>query len=426
MAESVGQRPSPYRYLVFALLALAYLLVYFHRTCPAVVSVELQADLNTDATLLGLLGGAYFWPYALMQLPSGLLTDSWGPRRTITLAFLLAGVAAIFFGMAETVTQAIVARLFVGMGLALLFVPTLKVLTNWFTVGEFSRMTGILIAMGGVGVLSAAGPLAYLSEAAGWRLSFMIMGGITVAVAIAIWFLVRNTPEELGLPKVEDSAAAAAGALEQIGLMEGMKRVVSSGAFWALALWYFFTCGIFFSFAALWGGHYLRQVHGLSQTEAGNVLNMLAVAMIVGCPVLSFISDKILKSRKKMLSITSVIMLGLTAWLAFWPSSMNVPGLYVWCFMMSLSASAIVVVGFTTAKELFPVSMAGTSVGLVNLFPFLGGAVMQWAVGMVLDKMGAVDGKYTAEAFSGAFLLYFGCAVIAFLCTLKLKETYHG
>lgn len=194
MSQSSPARPSPYRYLIFSLLALAYLLVYFHRTSPAVVSVELQNDLGTDATLLGLLGGAYFWPYALMQLPSGLLTDSWGPRRTITAAFLMAGVAAVFFGLAQSVTGAIVARVFVGMGVALLFVPTLKILTNWFTVAEFSRMTGVLMAVGGAGVLSAAGPLAYLSAAMGWRGSFMIMGGLTGVVAVAIWFLVRNTP----------------------------------------------------------------------------------------------------------------------------------------------------------------------------------------------------------------------------------------
>lgn len=424
MHESVAERPSPYRYVVFTLLAVAYLLVYFHRTSPAVVSVELQRDLNTDATLLGLLGGAYFWPYALMQLPSGLLTDSWGPRRTITAAFLLAGVAAIFFGMAETVTQAIAARVCVGIGLAMLFVPTLKILTSWFRVDEFSRMTGLLMAIGGVGVLSAAGPLAYLSTAMGWRGSFMIMGGLTALVAIAIWFLVRNTPQEFGLPPIVDADAAGAGSQEKIGLAAGMKRVFSSGSVWPLSIWFFFTPGVFFSFGGLWGGHYLRQVHGLSQTEAGNVLNMLAVAMIVGSPILSIISDRVLKSRKKMMMISAVGMMALTAWLAFLPQALNLPLLYVWCFLFSLCTSAIVVVGFTSAKELFPVAIAGTGVGLVNLFPFLGGAVLQWLAGVVLDHAGTEAGKYTAEAFSGAFLLYFGCAVIAFLASLKLKETF--
>jgi sugar phosphate permease len=335
----------------------------------------------------------------------------------------MAGVAAVFFGLAQSVTTAIVARVFVGMGVALLFVPTLKILTNWFTVAEFSRMPGVLMAVGGAGVLSAAGPLAYLSAAMGWPGSFMIMGGLTGVVAVAIWFLVRNTPQELGLPPVQDSAARAAGAQEKIALLEGMRLVLTNRSFWALALWYFFTCGVFFSFAALWGGHYLRQVHGLSQTEAGNVLNMLAVAMIVGSPLLGYFSDRVLKSRKKVILLTSLGLLGLTAWLAFWPQAMNLPLLYLWCFLLSLCSSAIVVVGFTSAKELFPVSIAGTSVGLVNLFPFLGGAVMQWAVGLVLDYMGSTSGRYSAEAFGGAFLLYFGCALAALLCALRLKET---
>ena len=70
---------------------------------------------------------------------------------------------------------------------------------------------------------------------------------------------------------------------------------------------------------------------------------------------------------------------------------------------MSLSASAIVVIAFTSAKELFPVEIAGTSVGLVNLFPFLGGAVMQPVLGIILESYGQGPDGYSAEAYSQAF-----------------------
>ena len=78
-------KASAYRWIVFCLLAIGYLLVYFHRLCPAVVALDMQADLQTSGALLGFLAAAYFYPYALMQLPSGLLSDSWGPRKTITV-----------------------------------------------------------------------------------------------------------------------------------------------------------------------------------------------------------------------------------------------------------------------------------------------------------------------------------------------------
>ena len=417
-------RPSPYRYLVFGLLALAYLLVYFHRTSPGVVSVELERDLGAGPSLLGLLGAAYFWPYALMQLPAGLLSDSWGPRRTVTVSFLLAGASSVLFGLAQGVTWAILARTLVGLGVALLFVPTLKIMTRWFKVEEFARMTGILMAVGGMGVLSAAGPLAYLSAALGWRFSFLAIGGFTIALAVAIWFLVRNQPEELGLPPLVDPAAQGAGQAERIPLAQGVRRVLGHRPFWPLAIWFFFSAGTFFSFGGLWGGHYLRHVHGLSQTQAGNVLNMLAVAMILGSPFLSWLSDKVVHSRKKVLVAASLGLVLLTGLLALFPASPSLPLLYVWFFCFSVCSSAIVTIGFTSNKELFPVSIAGTATGLVNFSPFLGGAVMQWGAGLILQAGGG--DVYDASSFRRVFVFYCAASVVALICSFLAKDTYRA
>ena len=415
-------RPPAYRWLVFALLALAYLLVYFHRTSPAVVALDMMSDLQAGAGLMGLLASAYFYPYAIMQLPAGLLSDSWGPRRTITVFFLLAGAASIFFGLAGSSGMAIAARVLVGLGVSMLFVPTIKVLTRWFRLGEFATMMGILMAVGGLGVLVAAGPLAYLSAALGWRGSFVVIGAVTLALAVAIWFLVRNTPEEMGLPPAE--APAAGGPPPQaIGLAQGMRMVVANPGFWAVAAWFFCTCGIFFSFVGLWGGPFLMNVHGLSKPQAGNVLNMAAVGMILGSPALSWLSDRVLRSRKKVLVLASAMVLALVLPLALAPSSFSLTALYVWVFLLSVFSSAIVVVGFTTAKELFPVSMAGTSTGLVNLFPFFGGAVMQPVLGLILEGQGKVNGVFSAAAYGKAFLVYVLAAAVALIASLLMKDT---
>ncbi len=162
-----------YRWLIFWILAGGYVLVYFHRLCPAVVAVDMMHDLKTGGALTGFLGAAYFYPYALMQLPAGLLSDSWGPRNTITVFFGVAFAGSVLLGMAPNVFLAISGRALVGLGVAMLFVPTMKVLAEWFRVREFAFMTGILMALGGLGSLIAAAPLAALSTRIGWRMSFV-------------------------------------------------------------------------------------------------------------------------------------------------------------------------------------------------------------------------------------------------------------
>ncbi len=242
----VSAKPSGYRWVVFGLLAFGYLLVYFHRLCPAVVALDMQADLQSSGALLGFLAAAYFYPYALMQLPSGLLSDSWGPRKTITVFFAIASISSIFLGMVESMGLAIIARALVGLGAAMLFVPTMKVLTNWFKIEEFALMTGILMAVGGLGAYTASRPLAWLSDKIGWRDSFMAIGAVTLLMAVAIWFLVRDTPQDMGLPAVNQPAQGKPEKAKTIGLTQGVKRVLSSRPFWFLAAW-FFSRSVYFS-----------------------------------------------------------------------------------------------------------------------------------------------------------------------------------
>ncbi len=417
------KRMRSYRWVVFGLLAFGYVLVYFHRLCPAVVALEMQADLQTSGALLGFLAAAYFYPYALMQLPSGLLSDSWGPRKTITVFFALAGVASIFLGLVESLGLAIIARVMVGLGVAMLFVPTMKVITSWFPSAVFARMTGILMAVGGLGAYTVSRPLAWLSDMIGWRGSFVAIGATTLVVALAIWLLVRNTPQDMGFPAVNPSEPGKTDKNRAIGLTRGMKMVLSTPSFWVLAAWFFFTCSIFFSFGGLWGGPYLMQVYGLSKAEAGNILGMLALAMIVGSPFLSWLSDTVLRSRKKVIVMSSVITLGLSIPLAFFTDAMSRPALYLLCFLMGMFNSAIVVVAFAAAKELFPLEIAGTSVGLVNLFPFLGGAVAPPILGAILEAQEKSAAGYSSAAYAKAFVLYFVFALIALAAACFIKET---
>jgi sugar phosphate permease len=227
----------------------------------------------------------------------------------------------------------------------------------------------------------------------------------------------------MGLPVVNQPAQDNPEKAKTIGLVQGMKMVLSSGPFWFLAAWFFFSFSIFFSFGGLWGGPYLMQVYGLNKAEAGNILGMLALAMIVGSPFLSWLSDKVFHSRKKVIVLASIMTLCLTIPLAFFTDVMNRPTLYLLCFLLGIFNSAVVVVAFTSAKELFPVEIAGTSVGLVNLFPFLGGAVAPPILGAILEAQGKTPTGYSAEAYSKAFLLYFLFALIALGAACFVTET---
>lgn len=392
------------------------------------MALDIQAAFGVSGGLIGLMASAYFYSYSFIQFPAGLLSDSLGPRRTVTLFLLLGAAGSFVFGIAPNLETAVVGRVLVGLGAGMAFTPTMKILSKWFRVNEFTRMTGALLFMGGLGALSAAAPLAWISGLVGWRVSFQIIGCGTVLLAGSVWLLVRDQPEDKGWPSLaEIDPVYGLGFPEppRIGLWEGARRTVSEKFFWPLALWGFLVMGSFFAFGGLWAGPYLMHVYGLSRTEAGGILNMLAVGIALGSPLMGFLSDRVLRSRKRLLMFSTVAFVGLLVFMNLYPSGLPHGLLYLVVLMFAVCSLAPGVVFIATAKELFPLGMTGTSVGTVNLFPFLGGAVMQLIAGWILDWFPSLpSGAYSLQAYCAMFKLLLVTASIGLVCTFFMKETY--
>lgn len=410
-----------YRWAIVAILGMAYLFVYFHRLSLSVVADDLVKAFQTSAGIMGLLGSIYFYCYAVMQLPAGLLSDSIGPRRTVTFFLLIAAAGSLLFGLAQTIEMAFAGRILVGLGVSMVFIPTMKILSQWFQQDEFAQMAGLMNAVGGAGVLAATWALALLTAAVGWRFSFKMIGVLTLLIAVLAWLLVRDRPPS---DRLEEETFAAPPA---IGLMEGVRRVFSDRRFWPLAVWFFFDCGVFFGFGGLWGGPYLMHIYGMSRAEAGSVLSMIAWGMIVGSPLLGALSDRVLRSRRKLFILCTSLLTLLMLFLWLFPQGLPRAVLYLFFFLFSISSSAVVAIGFTTAKELFPVAMAGTSVGTVNLFPFLGGAVFMPLLGKLLDGYArSASGAYPLEAYSALLGVLLAAAVVTLFCAFLIRETFQG
>jgi sugar phosphate permease len=416
-----------FRWLIFLVLSLAYFFVYFHRLSLSVVADSLVADFKTTAGVMGVLGSVYFYCYAAMQLPAGLLSDSLGPRRTVTAFLILAAGGSILFGVAPTIETAIVGRILVGFGVSMVFIPTMKILSQWYFPHEFASMAGILNAVGGIGVMAATWLLARMTAAYGWRFSFELIGGITFLIVLMVWLIVRDRPQDKGWPSITALSGKAEGAAAPAGipLLTGVRLVLGNRHFWPLAGWFFFNCGVFFGFGGLWGGPFLMHVYGLSREAAGGVLSMIAWGMIVGSPFLGVLSDRVFKSRKKPFIGCAMLLVIETGLLWRYPDGMTAVMHYLFFFVFAVCSSAIVAVGFTSTKELFPLEIAGTSVGTVNLFPFLGGAIYMPLLGTILDSYPhSAAGGYAIEAYRTMLLVMFVSAVAALGCTLLMKETY--
>ncbi len=417
-----------YRWFIFSVIGAGYVLAYFHRVSAAVVAPELTEAFHASGALLGVLASAYFYPYALMQLPAGLLSDSLGPRKAVTLFTLMASFGAVFFGLSPTASLAILARILVGLGVAVIFIPGMKIFAEWFSAEEFALVTAIFMVVGALGWISAATPLALLTLWLGWRMAFIIIGIGTLLLAILSWLIIRDRPEDIGLPSITEmdvSRSVAVAPVKRVGLLEGMVIVLRQRHFWPLAIWFFFTSGTMFGFGGLWGGPYMMDVYNLSKAETANILMMIPVGMIIGSPLFSMLSDRVVRGRRPVLIASASMLSVIWIPLAFFTARLNGTMLGFICFLLGVFSGSIVIIAFTATKELFPKDITGTSTGAVNFFAFFGGAVFQPLMGMMLDKIGRTGGVYPPSAYRWAFFGCFIAIIIAFGAILFMKETLH-
>lgn len=420
-ADRRGSVPAfrHYRWLIFGILGAGYLLVYFHRLCPAVLAVNMMRDLQADGAVLGLLGSAYFYPYALMQLPAGLLADSWGARRTIPLFLVIAALGCLILSQAPSTGVAVIGRVVVGFGVSMLFVPAMKVLSEWFRPEEFAYVTGAFLALGGLGALCSTIPLALLNGQIGWRSSFFVIALLTLLLAMAILLVVRNSPADLKSAPGSLSRRRKGGRKSVNPIL-----VLRSPALWPVALWFFFLPTIYLTFAGLWGGPFLEQVYGLTGLQVGTVLSLTVFGKIFASFFLVWLSDSLFKGRRPVLLLSSLAVIGLTAVLTFAPSRLTLSGLYLLCFCLGIFASGSAAIGLTAAKELFPKRRTGTALGMVTLFPFIGAAILQPLLGWILDLRGIHNPAFRLSAYQSAFSVLLVCALLSLIAAFFIVETH--
>lgn len=412
-----------YRYFICLLIFLCYVLVFFHRLCPAVIALDIQSSFGITGTLLGVLGSAYFYSYAIMQLPTGLMADSWGPRKTVSTFFVLAGIGSVLMGVAPNLPVAILGRILVGLGVSTVFVCNFKLLSEWFSPRQFVLMGGAFMAMGGIGALFSSAPLAWASNVMGWRMTLIGVGIVSLIMAALVYIFVRNRPLELGLAAISVDPNPTE-ADQKIGLMQGMRMVIFSGRFWPVSIWAFCVIGISFAIGGLWGGPFLMQVYGLSKTAAGGVLSTFALALIVGSPSIGWIANRI--GRKKVLMGCSLVLAAVSGLMCWFVDSMTLPLLYIMFFFLFFTGGSAGPVVAAVSKELFPISISGTSVGTVNLFPFMGGAIFQVIIGAVLTAGSNIQGQYALTGFRYMFLICLASALVALVASFFMKETLSG
>jgi sugar phosphate permease len=409
---------DPHRWMVFGGVASVYFLAYFHRVSTSVVAPDLIAVFQTSATALGLMSSMYFYAYALGQPLVGYLADRLGPRRVIGFWTLLAALGCVLFGIAPSITWAAIGRGLIGFGVGGVYVPAVKAFAQWFRPGKFTTMIGLLIAIGNVGAIVATTPLAWTSKTWGWRTSFFLIAMITLLLALFVLLFTRDFK-----PAVENNTDHAIQAASEFTTPpSNIRLILTSIKFWILAITFFGIYGVFLTLQGLWATPYLMSVLQIDRLHASQLNMLLPVGFIIGAPLFGWISDRV--STKKVYLFIGLLVVITLSWLilALGAQTLSARGLIILFFIMGATTGGWVPTLWALAREIAPTEMMGLFSGFLNPAPFFGVALFQILTGLILDRVGRINGVYPPVAFQYAFWVCMLAAAVCLLLSLILKN----
>jgi MFS family permease len=417
--------PLRLAWLIWGLASLFYVIGFFHRLAPAVMTRELMRDFDISAAALGNLSGFYFYSYWLMQIPTGILADSWGPRRLLTFGALGSAAGAVFFALSESMTWACLGRLLIGGCVSVAYVVTLKLAVNWFPTGYFSMISGLGLLAGILGAVTAGVPLRLLVDGFGWRPVMLAAAAASALLAAVTWVLVRNDPGERGYRSYAISVSRP-GMPVRVSAWTGIGQVFRYTNTWLLFFIPASLVGSVLTFCGLWGVPYLTTHYGLSTARAAFLTSLLMICWASASPVFGWLSDRL--GRRKPLMILGQILAGIGWALVLFAPALS-PGQLTALIAATGLCSASFIICWSLAKESVPVHLSGTISGVINMGIMLGATVLQPAVGWMLDRRweGAVlDGVriYSRGAYQAGFGLMMAWILLALVLLCFTRETF--
>jgi ACS family hexuronate transporter-like MFS transporter len=347
------------RIIVGGFLALATLSLM--NSAYSNVLETIKGEMGLSYTQSGALMSAYFMGYMLGQIPWGMLTDSRGSRPTITLSVLGVSASTILFGLSPTVVSAMAARFLSGLLGAGIFVPSVRLVSAWFSSEERGTALGLLNIGGSVGLVAAAWAVPLISLGAGWRLTIKFAGAIGVVEGVVVWFFLKDR---------DDSNK---------GRLNLSSLPFIDKDFWLLAFTQFIRLGSYYTYIA-WLPLVLKEEYGFSVVATSGALSLFNIAGMLSNPLGGVVSDRV---GKRSVLMASFAFLGFDVLL--FAGRLTGPSVYLAVLVLGWFINFVRSPSFTIIPDVFGTEAAGSISGVHNTFASLGALVLPYTLGFIRD-----------------------------------------
>jgi len=410
----VAQPRGGRRALVVWLTAVSvYFLAVFHRSSLGVAGIAAADRFDISASQLSTFTMLQLLVYAAMQVPVGVLLDRYGPQRLLFVGVLVMTVAQFGFALTGSFGGAVAARVFVGMGDAMVFISVLRIVASWFPARRNPMLTQFTAMLGQCGALVAAIPLARALSELGWTVTFLGSAAVGLVLGVLVLLIVRDVPPGAPPSRHVKDVRTVGRDLSLAWHDPGTR----------LGLWSHFTAQFGSNvLGLLWGYPFFVYSEHTGTATAGLLLSLLVVTIMVGGPLIGgYIARNPWQRSTVVLAIVGTIALTWAAVL-LWPG--DAP---VWLLVLMVVATGMggpgSMIGFDVARTFTPPSRLGSATGIVNIGGFVASVIMVLAIGLLLDAFTPGSSTdYSPRAYSLAMSVQFVGWVVGAIQILRYRR----
>ncbi|HWJ06388.1 MAG TPA: MFS transporter [Steroidobacteraceae bacterium] len=413
------------RLRILLAITLGYGLVYTCRLALSMVKKPLIDEGIFTPSELGLIGSALFYTYAAGKLVNGFLADHANLRVFFAFGVLVSACLNVAMGFSTLLWLSVLLWALNGWFQGFGAPSGVVALAQWFGNRERGRYYGVWSTAHSIGEGLTFVVVGAVVGALGWRAGFWVPGLTCIAVAGAIYLLMRDRPRTLGLPTVADwrndhwGEARVSASTTPAQVLRQQLGVLRIPAIWVLAL---SSALMYVTRYAInsWGVLYLQEARGYSLVEAGSFLMASTLAGIVGCLAFGFVSDKAFGARRPPANLLFACCELAGLLLVF-----HGPRDGVWLtfafVLYGVGLNGLVTsLGGLFAVDIAPKRVAGAVMGVVGIFSYLGAALQEHASGHLIERgMTVVDGVRHYD-FGPVSLLWIGSSVASMLLVATL------
>ncbi len=408
-------------WLVWLFGALFYCYQFVLRVSPNIMTDELMQHFSIEATALGMVIAFYYYAYAGMQIPLGVMMDMFGPRRLLSIAGMVCAAGCWIFATSTSPALASLARFMIGLGSACGFLGCCKLITVWFPPQKVSFMIGLTVGAGTIGATVGGAPLELLVNQIGWQTTIKTLGVIGASLSLLILVFAKYSPPEQTTTVTGDES-------EEDHFLSGLLQVISNPQAWLIAVFGMLMYIPLPIVGDLWGVSFIEKIYYVDEKIAATIIATMFIGIALGSPFFAMLSER-LNSRRTPMIIGAAVTLTVYV-LVIYAENIPLPFMYLLflCAGIFFTGQCLC---FSSICELMPLSTSGVAIGFTNMLIMISGVLGHHLGGWLLDisRHGATIAGipvYSADDFRFALSIIPICLGIALLLTQFIRETHPG